>query len=139
MPVAPRAVTVSASDRPETAAGEAPAGYRFQAASRLRRNAEFGEVFSRRRVLRGDWFHLHYGPGGASARLGLVVAKKLARRAVWRNAVKRIGREAFRHALPGLPPLDLILRLAKRVDGVDTIHRKAWRVEIDSLLARLPK
>jgi ribonuclease P protein component len=68
-----------------------------------------------------------------------IVAKKLARRAVWRNAVKRIGREAFRRALLELPPLDLILRLAKKVDGVDTLRRKAWRVEIDGLLAKLPK
>ncbi|CAG0961683.1 hypothetical protein RHDC4_00728 [Rhodocyclaceae bacterium] len=118
----------------------APAtGYRFRPASRLRRTVEFGAVFSRRRVLRGDWFHLHYTSGGQTARLGLVVAKKLARRAVWRNAVKRIGREAFRHCLPGLPPLDLILRLAKRVDGVDATKRRAWRAEIDGLLAKLPK
>lgn len=107
---------------------------------RLREAGEFGAVFDHRRVLRGERFNLHYRPnGGDSARLGLVIAKKLAKRSVWRNAIKRVGREAFRLARSGLPAMDLILRLAKPVGAVDAASKRQWRAEIDTLLTRLPR
>lgn len=107
---------------------------------RLRQAGEFDAVFAHRRVLRGALFDLHYRPnGGASARLGLVIAKRLARRAVWRNAIKRVGREAFRCARPELPPMDLLLRLAKPVSTVGRESRAAWRADIGALLAKLPR
>lgn len=112
----------------------------FGADRRLRQTSEFGAVFALRRVLRGERFHLHYRPnGGESARLGLVIAKKLARRSVWRNAIKRTGREAFRLARTDLPAMDLILRLAKPVLALDPAARSGWRTEIETLLARLPR
>ena len=112
----------------------------FGANRRLRETEEFGAVFALRRVLRGERFNLHYRPnGGASARLGLVIAKKLARRSVWRNAIKRTGREAFRLARTQLPAMDLVLRLANPVTAIDAASRLAWRAEIDALLAKLPR
>lgn len=65
------------------------------------------------------------------------MAKKFARRSVLRNLFKRIGREAFRHALPVLTGCELVLRLKKPVPVVDRIARRVWRAEIDGLLARL--
>jgi len=53
----------------------------------------------------------------AHARLGIVVAKRFAPRAVTRNLIKRLSREAFRQA--GLPPLDCIVRLSAPVVGRD--------------------
>lgn len=47
--------------------------------------------------------------------MGVVVAKRLAARAVTRNAIKRAAREAFRQ-LP-LPPLDCIVRLAHALNS----------------------
>ena len=112
----------------------------FGANRRLRQAGEFGAVFAQRRVLRGRLFDLHYRlNGGVSARLGLVIAKKLARRSVWRNAIKRTGREAFRLARPGLPAMDLVLRLAKPVAVLDAASRPIWRAEIEALLAKLPR
>lgn len=91
-------------------------------------------------MLRGERFDLHYRPnGGATARLGLVIARRLARRAVLRNLVKRIGREAFRQARSGLPACDLVLRLARPLPLADPAGRAAWRREIDGLLAKLPR
>ena len=117
-----------------------PEAFGFGAELRLRQAGEFGAVFAHRRVLRGRLFDLHYRPnGGASARLGLVIAKKLARRAVWRNAIKRVGREVFRFTRPGLPAMDLLLRLAKPVTAVDADARQAWRTDIGALLAKLPR
>lgn len=114
-------------------------GSGFGADRRLHRPGEYGAVFAERRTLRGEAFNLHYRPnGGCGPRLGLVIAKKLARRAVWRNAIKRIGRESFRNLRSRLPAMDLVLRLARPVTAVDAAARRAWRAEIDGLLARLP-
>ncbi len=59
---------------------------------------------------------LHYQPGqpGGSARLGLVVGKKLLKRAVDRNRVKRVIRDQFRRRRAELPAVDLVVRLAAR-------------------------
>lgn len=112
----------------------------FPAHKRLRQAGEFGVVFAQRRVLRGRLFNIHYRlNGGASARLGLVIAKKLARRAVWRNAIKRTGREVFRLAFLELPSVDLVLRLAKPVAAIDSASRQLWRDDIETLLAKLPR
>lgn len=55
---------------------------------------------------------LHYRPNMlTTARLGVVVAKKLAKRANVRNLVKRIVRERFRRLRVTLPPYDLVVRL----------------------------
>jgi ribonuclease P protein component len=51
----------------------------------------------------------------AHARLGVVVAKRFAPRAVTRNTIKRITRELFRQSM--LPPLDCIVRLSKPVNA----------------------
>ena len=88
-------------------------------------------------MLRGTHFALHYCPNEAGgARLGLVVAKKLAKRAVQRNLVKRIARDVFRHARATLPPYDLVLRLSARLDDVT---RRAMREEMFGLFERLPR
>ena len=58
---------------------------------------------------------MHYLPGaGETARLGLVVGKKLLKRAVDRNRLKRIVRDQFRQQRQRLPACDLIVRLATR-------------------------
>jgi ribonuclease P protein component len=92
--------------------------------------------------LRGGCFELRYRRNEAScARLGLVIPKRLARRAVLRNLIKRLAREAFRHALPGLPAVDMVLRLSKPPLSsgamVDSGLRSTWRHDIDLLLAGL--
>lgn len=45
--------------------------------------------------------------------MGIVVAKRLAQRAVTRNMIKRIAREVFR--LSVLPEIDCIIRLSSLV------------------------
>lgn len=130
------ASTADASGR--TAAGaQHTAGFGFGSSLRLHKTDEYSSVFAFRRVLRGRWFNLHYCPNSLGhARIGLVVAKKLAKRAVQRNLVKRIGRDVFRHAQAGLPAHDLVLRLSAKLD---TVTRRMMRDDMISLLGRLPK
>ena len=74
---------------------------------------------------------IHYRPNElATARLGVVVAKKLAKRANVRNLVKRIVREQFRKIRAVLPHHDLIVRLHAPV-------RDATRAMINDDIAQL--
>lgn len=77
-----------------------------------------------------------------TARLGLVVPKRNAKRAVHRNLVKRLAREAFRHVCTQLPPCDLVLRLGRPLNAAAATlpqQRKEWRAQIETLLQRLPQ
>lgn len=97
----------------------AKTGTPFLYVHRLHKTDEFSSVFAFRRVLRGRIFHVHYQPQPlTSARLGVVVAKKLAKRAVTRNLIKRLVREDFRRLRSVLPPFDLIVRLAANPSGL---------------------
>lgn len=102
-------------------------------------------MLAARRVLRGGSFDLHVlipaETAGAvgGARLGLIVPKRLARRAVLRNAIKRQAREAFRSVAATLHSADLVLRLVKPQVGDEKFGTATWRREILDLLGRLPQ
>jgi ribonuclease P protein component len=61
------------------------------------------------------------------ARVGIVVGRKNLSRAVDRNALKRIVREAFRSQRAQLPSRDLLFRLRQRLTG---IPREIWKVDV---------
>lgn len=87
--------------------------------------------------MRGRYLTVHYRPNGlATARMGVVVAKKLARRAVLRNLVKRICREAFRIQRSTLPCLDMVIRLSAPAAAATRIE---LRGDVLGLLERLPR
>jgi ribonuclease P protein component len=108
----------------------------FPLQCRVRKTDEYSSVFAFRRSIRGRYFVLHYRPGKDLARLGLVIARKLARHAVTRNLLKRLAREHFRHIRANLPAHDMALRLAQKTDGAT---REQLREDIASLFARLPR
>ena len=68
------------------------------------------------------------------ARLGMVIAKRLLRRSVDRNLVRRLAREQFRLVRNVLPSRDLILRLANKPKLLD---RRALGDEIQGLLGKI--
>jgi ribonuclease P protein component len=83
---------------------------------RIVKTDEFSSVFRLRPVQRTAHFVLYARPNDLThARLGVVVAKRLAPRAVTRNTVKRITRESFR--LAQLPAMDFIVRLSAAVNS----------------------
>ena len=70
-------------------------------------------------------------------RLGVAVAKRLVTRAVDRNRVKRMMREAFRRHLLKLQPVDLFISVRARAAGNgDAASRAATRADIASLLEK---
>jgi len=106
---------------------------------RLTKTDEYSSVFGFRKAIRGNWLMLHYLPrpeGSTDARLGLVIGKKLLKRAVDRNRVKRIVREQFRLRRASLPVCDLIVRLATKPLPLDG---KAIASDINGLLDRLSR
>lgn len=82
----------------------------------------------------------------ARVRVGITVGKRMARKSVQRNLVKRVLREAARHALPLLQAsparrVDVVLRLKAAFPDADRMalqdFRRALRAEADLLLRRL--
>ena len=116
MRVAPRAVPVSPSN------GRQVTEYGFPGRVRLLKTDEFSSVFSFRRRIYGQWLTLYGLPNTLGhARIGIVVSKKTARRAVSRNYMRRVIREWFRLHRHLLPAQDLVIRINKcfsRQDGV---------------------
>jgi ribonuclease P protein component len=99
---------------------------------------DFSSVFSFRKAIKSANFLLHYRPRSEqdeSARLGLVIAKRHLRRSVDRNLVKRLAREIFRGQCLGLPPCDLVIRLAAKLPL--PIDRRALAGEIRNLLEKI--
>lgn len=71
--------------------------------------------------------------GGSSARLGTAVAKKVLKRAVDRNRVKRLVRESFRLKQHDLAGLDLVVMCAR---GIDPSNKQQLRVSLDKHWAK---
>jgi RNase P protein component len=85
--------------------------------------------------------------GGVPVRFGFTAARRLARRAVDRNIVKRVMREAARRHIGVLDvaaanrSVDIVLRLKAAVPDTAALPRAVWkaalREEADSLLEQL--
>ncbi|MGF6533425.1 ribonuclease P protein component [Paraburkholderia sp. GAS206C] len=88
----------------------------FPKAARLLKTDEFSSVFRLRPWRRTEHFVVYARPTGDDARLGLVIGKKYAPRAVTRNLVRRLAREAFRLRRADFGGWDVLLRLHTRFD-----------------------
>jgi ribonuclease P protein component len=124
----------------ETSQLRAPAA--FPKAARLLKTDEYSSVFRLRPWRRSAHFVLYGKPTGNEARLGLVIGKKFAPRAVTRNLIKRLAREAFRVRRAELGGWDVLLRLHAKIDrkampsAKSPPLRSVCREEIESLLER---
>ena len=83
----------------------------FPPSARLRASAEFQAVFKGARRLSSPQLklHAHVRADATVPRLGVAVSKKVDKRAVGRNRIKRLARELFRHEREQLPPGDYVL------------------------------
>jgi ribonuclease P protein component len=113
----------------------------FPKAARLLKTDEYSSVFRLRPWGRSAHFVLYGRPTGAAARLGLVVGKKYAPRAVTRNVVRRLAREAFRTRRAELAGWDILVRLHLKFDrkalpsASSPALKQVCRAELDGLLA----
>jgi ribonuclease P protein component len=88
--------------------------YGFPSRLKLKKTDEFSSVFSFKQRIYGNWIAAHYKPNGLKhSRIGIVVSKKVARKAVARNYMRRVLREWFRQNLTTLMAVDIVMRLHK--------------------------
>ncbi|MDE1897483.1 MAG: ribonuclease P protein component [Xanthomonadaceae bacterium] len=104
-------------------------------ATRLRRAADFLAMRDAPGRLTGRYVLIRYATAaGASARMGMAVSRRVSKRAVVRNRIKRQMRESFRRMRAKLPPLDLLLIARSEAATVDNA---ILRAELDRLWPRL--
>lgn len=86
-----------------------------------------------RPAVRGEHFSLHWRMlPGAPGVLLMAIPKRLMRRAVDRNAVRRVAREAWRAAALGERPVAALLRMTRAPLACGARRRKAIaRAELD--------
>jgi len=90
---------------------------RFTRASRLLKPAEYKRVFSAGKSSKDSCFVVLGTNNGLShPRLGMAISKRHVKRAVDRNRVKRLIREAFRQNQEAVPGLDLVVLGRQGVD-----------------------
>ena len=82
---------------------------RFPPTARVRARADFDRIFRDGRRVALPLLALHWRAGDGVARLGLAVSRKVDRRAVVRNRIRRVLRDHFRLLRPLLPPGDYVL------------------------------
>ena len=108
--------------------------YGFGGALRLHKTDEFSSVFHFRRSVAGTHFRVFACPNGKDhPRLGLVIGKRMAKRSVCRNRIRRLIREVFRHHQAQLVGVDVVVRLHRPLDITQTELACA---EISDLLQR---
>ncbi|MEO6960232.1 MAG: ribonuclease P protein component [Burkholderiaceae bacterium] len=113
----------------------------FPATARLHRPSEYASALKGKRVGKGALFVIttprEHGADHAMARLGLIIAKRYAAKAVTRNTIKRVIRESFRVRRHTLPPNDYVFRLHSKVGPFSLTQLKTLvRDEVDTLLNR---
>ncbi|HEX6613102.1 MAG TPA: ribonuclease P protein component [Rhodanobacteraceae bacterium] len=104
-------------------------------AARLRRAADFAALRHAPGRLDTRFFLIRYRANGAgSARMGLAVSRRVSKRAVDRNRIKRNARESFRLARARLPAFDLLLIARQQAAAAPAA---ALRADLDAAWFRL--
>jgi ribonuclease P protein component len=94
--------------------------------------AHFTGAFSARRQGRFFIVLTRNNPGGKSARLGIVIGRRTAPKAVARSAMKRLVREVFRHLRNDLGTTDFVVRVRMPAVGEEMSEARG---ELQSLLS----
>jgi ribonuclease P protein component len=104
--------------------------------ARVRRAGDFAALRQASGRLGGRCFSVRWRPNGLDhARLGLAISKRVSKRSVERNRIKRLVRESFRRTRFELPPIDLVVMAREAAAGVSGAE---LLVELDALWGRLP-
>jgi len=99
---------------------------RLPRARRMRRPAEFKQVYAAGKRFGNEFFSVSAHPNGlACARLGMSIAARILRRAVDRNRLRRLIRESFRVHQLTLPPLDIVIGARAGVLSADNARLRS--------------
>jgi len=120
-----------------TAGNAGEGSHDFARVRRIVKTDEFSSVFRLRPAQKSAHFVLYTRRNELPhARLGVVVAKRFAPRAVTRNTIKRVTRELFRNS--ALPAIDCVVRLSRAVNAKDCPATTAkLKAELRAELVRL--
>ena len=114
---------------------------KFGPSVRLTDSVEFGYALKTKPIARGQHIFVHFSSNPAlTARLGVIVPKRLLRLATARNAVKRVFREAFRQQRYRLRTGHFVIRLLKSPKYESLTQLKIQlRGELDQLITTLDR
>ena len=103
--------------------------------ARLRRAGDFAALREASGRLGGRCFSVRYRQNDLGRpRLGLAISKRVSKRAVDRNRIKRLVRESFRRIQHDLPPIDLMVMARATAVG---LPGSELLTELDGLWRRL--
>lgn len=103
--------------------------------ARLRRATDFARLRHDAGRLSARYFTLRWKPSlTGESRLGMAVSRKVSKRAVARNRIKRVVRESFRMQRSELPPLDVLVIARTAAAGID---KPILRADLDGAWRRL--
>lgn len=104
----------------------------FPPSARLRASAEFQAVFKNGKRLSSPHFrlHAHVRAEAKAPRLGVAVSKKVDKRAVGRNRIKRLARECFRCHRDRLPAGDYVLIAQPGAKAVESAELSAQCLQL---------
>ena len=107
----------------------------FPRAARLLTARDFARLRGISQRISGRHFNAEVATAPTpGARLGLAVSRRVSKRAVRRNRIKRIARDSFRHARDRLPAVDILL-IARQ--GADSGDNGALRLDLARLWERI--
>ncbi|WP_430391977.1 ribonuclease P protein component [Dyella sp. 20L07] len=87
--------------------------------ARLRRASDFAALRHTSGRFGGRCFSVRFRVNDLGhPRLGLAISKRVSKRAVERNRIKRLVRESFRRARLELPPIDLMVMARDQASGL---------------------
>ena len=107
----------------------------FPTRCRLRQRTQFEQAL-RVKPLINPWFAVHLQKNECGfSRLGIIASKRIMPKAVSRNFVKRLIREAFRQSFPRTMSLDVLVRARRQVTAEEAGE---GRVALLQLLQSVP-
>lgn len=111
-------------------------GCRFPESRRIRRRADYQTVFDRNRRLTNRHFRIlvHRAENRSGARLGIVVTRRVSKKAFERNRIKRQVRECFRANQHQLISRDMVV-IAQRAS--ETAQNVQLRESLNKLFGQL--
>lgn len=107
----------------------------FPPSVRLHASAEYQAVFKGAKRLTSPHLrlHAHVRAEATVPRLGVTVSKKVDKRAVGRNRIKRVAREFFRHEKAHLPAGDYVVLVQP---GAKLLANAELRAQLQTLFER---